>query len=89
MYHFNNATPSVQFVATPNLYALHLHHSLSRSCRTDNWSLSTGVTSINLDVGASIAEYWSCLVHKNFQDSSSHRIFGRMHGALNIGKNKK
>jgi len=30
-----------------------------------------------------------CLVRKNFQDSPSHRIFGRMHGALNIDKNKK
>ena len=29
-----------------------------------------------------------CLVRKNFQDSPSHRIFGRMHGALNIDKNK-
>ena len=29
-----------------------------------------------------------CLVRKNFQDSLSNRIFGRMHGALNIDKNK-
>jgi len=29
-----------------------------------------------------------CLVRKKFQDSSSHRIFGRMHGALNIDENK-
>jgi len=29
-----------------------------------------------------------CLVLKIFQDSSSHRIFGRMHGALNIDENK-
>jgi hypothetical protein len=29
-----------------------------------------------------------CLVRKNFQDSPSHRIFGRMHGALNKDKNK-
>ena len=29
-----------------------------------------------------------CLVRKNFQDSPSNRIFGRMHGALNIDKNK-
>jgi len=29
-----------------------------------------------------------CLVRKNFQDYPSHRIFGRMHGALNIDKNK-
>ena len=29
-----------------------------------------------------------CLVRKNFQDSLSHQIFGRMHGALNIDKNK-
>jgi len=29
-----------------------------------------------------------CLVRKNFQDSPSHRIFGRMHGALNIDENK-
>jgi len=28
------------------------------------------------------------LVRKNFQDSPSHRIFGRMHGVLNIDKNK-
>jgi hypothetical protein len=26
-------------------------------------------------------------VPKNLQDFLSHRIFGRMHGALNIGKN--
>jgi len=25
---------------------------------------------------------------KNFQDSPSHQIFGRMHGALNIDQNK-
>jgi len=33
---------------------------------------------------------WSsgCWVRKNFQDFPSHRIFGRMHGALNIDKNK-
>ena len=30
----------------------------------------------------------SCLVRKNFQDFPLHRIFGRMHGALNIDKNK-
>jgi len=29
-----------------------------------------------------------CLVRKNFQDSPSHRIFGRMHGVLNIDENK-
>ena len=29
-----------------------------------------------------------CLVRKNFQDSPLHRIFGRMHGALNIDENK-
>jgi len=29
-----------------------------------------------------------CLVRKNFQDSLSNRIFGCMHGALNIDKNK-
>jgi len=29
-----------------------------------------------------------CLVRKNFQDFPSHRIFGRMHGALNKDKNK-
>jgi len=29
-----------------------------------------------------------CLVRKNFQDSPSHRIFGRMHEALNIDENK-
>jgi hypothetical protein len=29
-----------------------------------------------------------CLVSKNFQDSSSHQIFGRMHEALNIDENK-
>jgi hypothetical protein len=29
-----------------------------------------------------------CLVRKNFQDSSSYRIFGRMHEVLNIDKNK-
>ena len=28
------------------------------------------------------------LVRKNFQDSPSHRIFGRMHEALNICENK-
>ena len=31
---------------------------------------------------------WPCLVNKNFQDSSSHRIFGRMYRALNIDENK-
>ena len=29
-----------------------------------------------------------CLVRRNFQNSPSYRIFGRMHGALNINKNK-
>jgi len=29
-----------------------------------------------------------CLVRKNFQDSPSHRIFGRMYEALNIDENK-
>jgi len=29
-----------------------------------------------------------CLVRKNFQDSPSHRIFDRMHGALNKDENK-
>ena len=29
-----------------------------------------------------------CLVRKNFQDSSPHRIFGRMHGELYIDENK-
>ena len=29
-----------------------------------------------------------CLVRKNFQDFSSHRIFDRMHEALNIDENK-
>jgi hypothetical protein len=29
-----------------------------------------------------------CLVRKNFQDSPSHRIFGRMHGVLNKDNNK-
>jgi hypothetical protein len=29
-----------------------------------------------------------CLVRKNFQDFPSHQIFGRMHEALNIDKNK-
>jgi len=33
-------------------------------------------------------ELRSCLIRKNFQDSPSHRIFGRMHGALNIDENK-
>jgi len=28
------------------------------------------------------------VVRKNFQDFPSHRIFGRMHGALNIDENK-
>jgi len=28
------------------------------------------------------------LVRKSFQDSPSHRIFDRMHGALNIDENK-
>ena len=27
-------------------------------------------------------------IRKNFQDSRSHRIFGRMHGVLNIDENK-
>jgi hypothetical protein len=31
---------------------------------------------------------WPSLVRKNFQDSLSHWIFGRMHGALNIYENK-
>jgi len=31
---------------------------------------------------------WHCLVRKNFQDSLSHQIFSRMHGALNIDENK-
>jgi len=31
---------------------------------------------------------WPCLVRKIFQDSPSHRIFGRMHEVLNIDKNK-
>ena len=30
----------------------------------------------------------SCLVRKKFQDSLSHRIFGRMHEVLNIDENK-
>jgi hypothetical protein len=29
-----------------------------------------------------------CLVPKIFQDSSSHQIFGHIHGALNIDKKK-
>jgi len=29
-----------------------------------------------------------CLVRKNFQNFPSHRIFVRMHGALNIDENK-
>ena len=29
-----------------------------------------------------------CLIRKNFQDSPSHRIFGRIHEALNIDENK-
>jgi len=29
-----------------------------------------------------------CLIRKNFQDFPSHRIFSRMHGALNINENK-
>ena len=29
-----------------------------------------------------------CLVRKIFQDFPSHRIFGRIHGELNINKNK-
>lgn len=63
MYHFNNATSSVQSVATaPDLHRsiyiiLFLCDDLASSYRTDNWSFSTGVTSINLDDGASIAEY--------------------------------
>jgi len=35
-----------------------------------------------------LSELRPCLVRKNFQDSPSHRIFDRMHGALNIDKNK-
>jgi len=31
---------------------------------------------------------WPCLVRKNFQDFPSHRIFVRMHRALNIDENK-
>jgi hypothetical protein len=38
------------------------------------------------------SQIWHCLVPSNFpknlQDSSSHEIFGRMHGTLNIGKKK-
>jgi hypothetical protein len=31
---------------------------------------------------------WGCLVSKIFQDSSSHRMFGHIHRAINIdGKN--
>jgi len=33
-------------------------------------------------------EHRPCLVRKNFQGSPSYRIFGRVHGALNIDKNK-
>jgi len=33
-------------------------------------------------------DLWPCLVLKNFQDSSSHRIFDRMHEVLNIIENK-
>jgi len=29
-----------------------------------------------------------CLVRKNFQNFVSHRIFGRIHGVLNIDENK-
>jgi len=35
-----------------------------------------------------VVGFRACLVRKNFQDSSSHRIFGRMHEALNIDENK-
>jgi len=38
--------------------------------------------------GAPVVWLRPCLVRKNFQDSPSHRIFGRMHGALNKDKNK-
>ena len=31
-----------------------------------------------------LVEFRPCLVPKNFQDSPSHRIFGHMHGALNV-----
>jgi len=32
--------------------------------------------------------YMPCLVRKKFKHSPSHRIFGRMHGTLNIDENK-
>ena len=41
-----------------------------------------------VEVRYSDARVRPCLVRKNFQDSPSHRIFGRMHGVLNIDKNK-
>jgi hypothetical protein len=37
-------------------------------------------TSVHVDL------YGACLVPKIFQDSPSHRIFRRMHKALNIDK---
>jgi hypothetical protein len=35
-----------------------------------------------------LEELMPCLVRKKFQDFSSHRIFGRIHRALNIDENK-
>jgi hypothetical protein len=41
-----------------------------------------------IPIETSVRAVFSCFkVQKILQDSPLHRIFGRMHGALNIGKN--
>ena len=44
------------------------------------------------DVMGNLVKFWvylnKALVCKKIQDSPSHRIFGRVHRALNINKNK-
>ena len=40
------------------------------------------------DEAAAVWGLTPCLVSKNFQNSSSHRIFIHMHEALNVDENK-
>ena len=48
----------------------------------------TGQYEVLVDMPGYPAGQWPGLVGKNFQNFPSHRIFSRMHGALNINKNK-
>ncbi len=53
------------------------------------WSSEAGLIHYKKSIEFIGKYIWLCLVPKNFFSNTSHRIFGHMHGVLNIDKLKK